>query len=148
MNFYASKILSDLIQFFKQHYKHFTGFYFFTCFFVLSLSFSFWYNFHNSGHHLRHDTKRLKVRLSHATTALAVLAILATMSSMAVVIPAVGLSVTAYTATQVCLNHVTTALTLLAMLDALTVRAVVTSQHTPDSAWQEHDEVRDSNTSG
>merc|ERR1719312_1133666 len=41
-----------------------------------------------------------------------------------------------------------TVLTLLAMLDALAVRAVVTSQHTPDSVWQEHDEVKDSNSSG
>ena len=70
------------------------------------------------------------------------------MSSMTVVMPAVSLSVTAYTATQICLHHVTQVLTLLAMLDTLAEGAVVTLQHTPDSAWQEHDEVRDSDSSG
>ena len=46
-------------------------------------------------------------------------------------IPTISLSVTAYTATQICLHHVTQVLTLLAMLDTLAVRAVITLQHTP-----------------
>ena len=137
---------------FKQHYEHFYTIlqqFILTCFFVLSLSLSFWYNFVTTAIITSVMTKSaLKVRLSHANTAQAVLSVLVTMSSMAVVVPVVGFSVTAYTATQICLNHVKTELTLLAMLDALTVRAVVTSQHTPDSAWQEHNEVKDRNSSG
>ena len=113
-----------------------------TCFFVLSLSLSFWYNFVTTAIITSVMTKSaLKVRLSHANTAQAVLSVLVTMSSMAVVMPAVSLSVTAYTATQTCLHHAAQVLTLLAMLDTLAVRAVVTLQHTLDSAWKEHDEV-------